>query len=80
MKKFHFSAIIVLLIALAEVRSQTAEKVEVGAQFTSFTLPASQYYGVTEPGFGGRITYNINDNLALEEKPIFSLIRMSSPI
>ena len=67
MRKFTKRALImILLITSAEVRSQTADKVEVGVQFTSLTLPANQYYNFTEPGFGGRVTYNLNDNLALE--------------
>jgi outer membrane protein with beta-barrel domain len=65
--------IIILLIASAEVRSQTASKVEVGAQFTSLTLPTNEYANFTEPGFGGRVTYNVNDNLALEGEVNFFL-------
>src|SRR6185436_13285281 len=74
MRRFTKRALImILLITSAEVRSQTAGKVEVGAQFTTLTLPANQYYNFTEPGFGGRVTYNLNDNLALEGEVNFFL-------
>jgi hypothetical protein len=63
----------ILLIAPAEVQSQTAGTVEVGAQFTSLTLPANQYSNFTEPGFGGRVTYNINDNIGVEGEVNFFL-------
>ncbi len=78
MNKFFYSAVtLVLLFATAEVRSQTASKVEVGAQFTSFTLPVppDDYNHYTEPGFGGRVTYNLNDNIALEGEANFFPIR-----
>jgi hypothetical protein len=49
----------------------TAKKLEIGAQFTSLTLfpPGSQGYSgynVTEPGLGGRLTYNLTDKIAVE--------------
>jgi hypothetical protein len=67
MKKFFSNALcLVLLVAPAEVRSQTASRVEVGAQFTSLGLPPSDYDYYTEAGFGGRVTFNINDNIAVE--------------
>jgi hypothetical protein len=41
-----------------------APKVEVGVQFSSLTMDG---HGVsTEPGFGGRVTSNLTDNVALE--------------
>ncbi len=40
-------------------------KFEVGAQFTSITLPSFDN-GHTEPGFGGRFTYNISRSFAVE--------------
>lgn len=74
MSKFSYCAlIIILLVASAEVRSQTAGKVEVGVQFTSLTLPANQYFTFTDPGFGGRVTYNLNDNLGVEGEVNFFL-------
>jgi hypothetical protein len=51
--------------------SSTGKKLEIGAQLTSLTLfrPESQGYpgyDVTEPGFGGRLTYNLTDKIAVE--------------
>ena len=72
------SALIVvaaLIVCWAAVASgQTAaEKVELGAQFTSFTLFPSVREGfqppnVTEPGFGGRLTYNLTKRLAIDSE------------
>ena len=55
-----------LFFASADARAQAkdAPKVEVGVQFTSLTLEDS--FNRTEPGFGGRITYNVTNNVALE--------------
>src|SRR4028119_1157552 len=49
-----------------EVRAQAtdAPKVEVGVQFSSLTVSDSG--STTQPGFGGRITYNLTDNIAVE--------------
>jgi hypothetical protein len=66
MTKVFYSALIVLLIASGEVRSQTVRKVEVGAQFTTLSLPPNDYERYTEAGFGGRVTFNINDSIAIE--------------
>jgi hypothetical protein len=74
MNKFSYGLlIIILLIVSAEAQSQTTGKVEVGAQFTSLTLPANPFYSFTEPGFGGRVTYNVNDNIAVEGEVNFFL-------
>src|SRR5438046_1055410 len=72
------SALIVvaaLIVCWAAVASgQTAaEKVELGAQFTSFTLfpPVREGFqppNVTEPGFGGRLTYNLTKRLAIDSE------------
>jgi Outer membrane protein beta-barrel domain len=55
-----------LFFASDEARAQAtdAPKVEVGVQFTSLTM--SEVRSTTEPGVGGRITYNLTDNVALE--------------
>jgi hypothetical protein len=55
-----------LFSASGEVRAQAqdAPKVEVGVQFSSLTM--SDFSSSSEPGFGGRITYNLTDNVALE--------------
>src|SRR5947199_1690449 len=72
------SALIVvaaLIVCWAGVASgQTAaEKVELGAQFTSFTLfpPVREGFqppNMTEPGFGGRVTYNLTKRLAIDSE------------
>lgn len=56
-----------LLVTIVRAQSNAGElpKFEVGAQFTSITKPSFDN-GDTEPGFGGRFTYNINKTFALE--------------
>ena len=56
-----------LSVCLCEAQAQSDDvpKVELGAQFTSITKPDS-YNGPTEPGFGGRFTFNLNRSVALE--------------
>ena len=49
----------------ARAQAKDAPKVELGVQFTSLTLSES-FNSPTEPGFGGRVTYNVTDNVALE--------------
>ena len=53
--------------AQTQTQTQTDElpKFEVGAQFTSLTKP-DNFNGATEPGFGGRFTFNLNRSVALE--------------
>ena len=51
----------------------TAERIEAGAQFTSFTLfpPPREGFqppNVTEPGFGGRFTYNLTKRIAIDSE------------
>ncbi|MCA1565509.1 MAG: porin family protein [Acidobacteria bacterium] len=55
-----------LFSAPGEVRAQAmdAPKVEVGVQFSSLSM--SENRSSTEPGVGGRVTYNLTDNVALE--------------
>ncbi|HLL71661.1 MAG TPA: outer membrane beta-barrel protein [Pyrinomonadaceae bacterium] len=59
-------AFLCLFFANHDARAQAtdAPKVEVGVQFTSLTLADS--FNRTEPGFGGRVTYNLTDNVGLE--------------
>ena len=55
-----------LFFAASDARAQAkdAPKVELGVQFTSLTINEN---GTTnEAGVGGRITYNLTDNVALE--------------
>lgn len=72
-KCFYYALTLVLLFASGEVVAQTTSKVEVGAQFTSLTVevPPNDYNHYTEAGFGGRVTYNINDNIAVEGEANF---------
>lgn len=63
------AAVVILLclfFAFDEARAQAkdAPKVELGVQFSSLTLEDS--FNRTEPGIGGRVTYNLTDNVALE--------------
>ncbi|HEX8459241.1 MAG TPA: outer membrane beta-barrel protein [Pyrinomonadaceae bacterium] len=55
-----------LFFAVLETRAQSkdAPKLELGVQFSSLTM--SENPGATAAGFGGRVTYNLTDNLALE--------------
>ncbi|HEX9918375.1 MAG TPA: outer membrane beta-barrel protein, partial [Pyrinomonadaceae bacterium] len=60
-------ALLCLFSAPVETRAQATEdapKVEVGVQFSSLTM--SQGRSSTEPGIGGRVTYNLTDSVALE--------------
>lgn len=65
---------IILLLASSHraVRAQSDElqKIEIGAQFTSLSLNKDVETD-TEPGFGGRFTYNLTRNLALEAEGNF---------
>jgi len=69
MKKLLATAVTLLWLSfgLMEAKAQSDElpKFEVGVHFTSFTK-SDINNGVTEPGFGGRFTYNLNRSVALE--------------
>lgn len=56
-----------LCIEVAHAQSD-APKFEIGAQFTTLRFGELD---TTEPGFGGRFTYNINDNFAVEAEGNF---------
>ncbi|HEV2881210.1 MAG TPA: outer membrane beta-barrel protein [Pyrinomonadaceae bacterium] len=67
--KIGCAAALVLLClfsAPGETRAQAqdAPKVEVGVQFSSLSM--SEINSSTEPGVGGRVTYNLTDDVALE--------------
>jgi hypothetical protein len=48
-------------------QKEDAPKVEVGVFFTSLTLHDPDFgSGETQPGVGGRLTYNLTDNIAVE--------------
>ena len=72
----QFLATIVGLVCLSfcllEAQAQSTEvpKFELGAHFTSLTEP-SYDGGRTEPGFGGRFTFNLNRSVALEAEGNF---------
>lgn len=61
-----------LQFGVLAVRAQSAElpKIEVAAEFTSITKP-SYGGGATEPGFGGRFTFNLNRSVAMEAAGYF---------
>jgi hypothetical protein len=66
------AAPLLFLFAGSNVRAQTDEppRFEVGAQFSSLSI--RNVFGTrTEPGFGGRFTYNLTDNFALEAEGDF---------
>ena len=71
MKMEKLLATIVILLCLsfgsphAEAQSDEVPKFEVGAQFTSITKPSFDN-GDTEPGLGGRFTFNFNRSVAIE--------------
>ena len=69
-KQTGCAAVVILLclfFAFDEARAQAkdAPKFEVGVQFTSLTVRES-FDSDNELGIGGRVTYNLTDNVALE--------------
>src|SRR5437879_13727587 len=67
---FALGMIAVFLIAGSEKVSAQSEtpKVEIGIQFSRIRFSELV---VTEPGFGGRFTYNINKHVAVEAEGNF---------
>ncbi len=67
-------ALTVLSSGVAHAQDEIPSRVEVGVQFSSVTSPRESVFGApavftrttTEAGFGGRITFNLNKNIALE--------------
>ena len=79
MKKTCFIAAFVILLAQSQAFSQSDElpKFELAAEFT--TLEREDFGGRrTEPGFGGRFTYNLNRVFSLETAGYFFPKRCSS--
>jgi hypothetical protein len=76
-----FTVIVVLLSTGSSARAQHSEasKIEIGAQFSSFNMPQPEISRgavspgelQSEPGFGGRFTYNLTNYLALEAEGNF---------
>ena len=61
---FLFSLTLLLVCTRAQAQQPEPAKLEIGAQFSSLTLTEP---GVKrEVGIGGRLTYNLTDNLAIE--------------
>ena len=66
---------------------ERTKRYEVGAQFTSLVVqPTSASFSVTlprkhvEPGFGGRFTFNLTDNVALEAEGNYFTRQQFSPL
>ena len=78
MKKTCFVAVFVILFAQSQAFSQSDElpKFEVAAEFT--TLEREAFDSRTEPGFGGRFTYNLNRVFSLETAGYFFPKRCNS--
>lgn len=70
-----FFALAVLFTGAVQAQEDPPSKLEVGIQFSSITLPGQRApeftIGSTEAGFGGRITLNLNKNMALEAETNF---------
>ena len=68
--RFLVAAITLFLLqSQGHSQSQELPKFEVAAEFT--TLEREAFNGRTEPGFGGRFTYNVNRVLSLEAAGYF---------
>ena len=79
-----------MFVADAGAQSKTdPPKLEIGAEFSTLTMAPSDFFkdasgravsgpSQTEPGFGGRLTFNLNKNLALEAQGNFFPHRNSS--
>jgi opacity protein-like surface antigen len=70
------AATLIFILALAPSRTRAQEhdapKVEVGAQFSSLSITPPNSFGTENAtGFGGRVTYNINDHFAVEAEGNF---------
>lgn len=69
--KYLVLAVVGLLLSSQPTSAQSTEsKIELGPQFTTLTL-FNEFGDVTEPGFGGRVTYNVNRKIALEAEGNF---------
>ncbi len=70
------AAAVFALLALcvgASAQATDAPKVEVGVQFSTLSVRRPDFFNATEhqPGFGGRFTYNLTDNVAVEAEGNF---------
>jgi len=70
MNRFLIAMFTVLLLqSQAQSQSTDTPKFEVAAEFT--TLARESFGGRTEPGFGGRFTYNVNQVISVETAGYF---------
>lgn len=67
MNKLLVTVVSLLCLSLLEAQAQSDEvpRFELGVQFTSITKPSFDN-GATEPGLGGRFTFNLKRSVALE--------------
>jgi hypothetical protein len=67
MKTFIPLLLTVVTFAPVALAQSTKDKIEVGVQTTSLTLFSPDFsFDETQPGFGGRFTYNFNRSIAAE--------------
>src|SRR3954470_12574062 len=74
MKKDAITLLVITMLLLLVSRETSAQsdetpKFEIGANFSSLSI--NQGETRTKPGFGGRFTFNLTDNLALEAEGDF---------
>ena len=72
-RSFLFFAALIICCARVASAQTPVERIELGVQFTSFTLfpPVREGFqpaNVTEPGFGGRFTYNLTKRIAIDSE------------
>jgi hypothetical protein len=81
-KMFYFvlaAAALLLMVPTQNAQAQSeTPKVEIGAHYT---LLRFRDFGVTDSGVGGRVTFNLSDNIGIEgELNVFPQKRTSSPL
>lgn len=64
------STLVLLTSSIARAQVDETPKLEIGAQFSALGLNR-QFDTQIEPGFGGRVTYNLTENFALEAEVNF---------
>lgn len=67
MKRFLSLAAVLFAAVASFAQERDAPRVEVGAQFTSLSQTQPNFTGTENlPGFGGRLSYNLSDHVAVE--------------
>ena len=67
LKTFIPLLLTIVIFASVALAQSTKDKIEIGVQTTSLTLVSPDFsFDDTQPGFGGRITYNFNRSIAAE--------------